>query len=248
MAVVVDAVGTETHTAPGTSATYTGITVGSGANRALVVAIVWGTGTGDPTGRSVTWDSGGTNQAMTEIVFRGTGGNTSVGIYGLVAPTSGNKTLAVSWTVSNESFIGAISFTGVDQTGGATSFPNSATSGTVATLTITSSANDYVVCCYGSGTGIGTPTDTVIFDDSVSGTFINAAAEYGVGSASKVIGTSVTVTQIAATDVAVYPILYLPYSTIKMYPGEASPNDIRLRGPALPAAAKPFGRGYIYSS
>jgi hypothetical protein len=182
VAVTVDAVGTEKFTASGTSASYTGITVGSGSNRALIALINFGhtSGPNDPSSITATWDSGGTNQAMTQLALFTPGSSGASGIWGLVAPTSGNKTLAVSWTTANESYIAGISFTGVDQTGGTTSFPNAAT-GSATSLTIPSAVGDIGVATSCSGIVLTTPTGTSIYNDSVNGTFVNTTAEYQAG-------------------------------------------------------------------
>src|SRR5260221_7801876 len=87
-----------------------GVTVGSGANRALVVLLRFGSNSNViPSGLTVTWDSGGTNQALTQIPNTSAGQNdnggtnqTSCVAFGLVAPTPGNKTLLVSWTGSRD--------------------------------------------------------------------------------------------------------------------------------------------------
>jgi hypothetical protein len=199
--VLVNAVGSKLYTASGTSATYTGITIAAGSNRALVVTISWDGPATTPTAMSMTWDSGGTNQAMTRIVTSDPGGHTGTQseLWGLVNPVVGNKTLAMSWTSAAHGFISSIAFNGVDQTGGATSFPNSTSSTSAMTLTVTSATSDFVVCCCGTGAGMS-PTGTIIFTDGVSGSTINAYANYDNGAASVVIG-GVGAGAIVATDV-----------------------------------------------
>jgi hypothetical protein len=206
--VTVDAVGTELHVAPPvTSATYTGITVGSGIHRALVVSLNFGYNTGTPPSAvSVTWDSGGTNQAMTQIVSGNNGSNGEAQLWGLVAPTSGNKTLAVSWTGNAEVFIVAESYTQVDQTGGATTFPHSAVTSVNMVnpkITITSAVDRGVFGAMLAGSGIGTLLGTQIYKDNGSGAFIVSAASYKAGSATVDVGWTggANIALIAGTDI-----------------------------------------------
>lgn len=128
MAVATDAA--STASVKGTSVTalsLSNITVGSGSNRALILWLCFDfSGGSAPTSISATWDNGGTNQAMSLIKSQQDGtGVEIISAYGLVAPTSGAKTLHVTWTNSAagaEMF--AESFTGADQTGGVTTFAN----------------------------------------------------------------------------------------------------------------------------
>ena len=208
--VVLDAIGTKLFVAaPVTSASYTGITVGTGSKRALVVSLNFGYGTGiPPSAVSVHWDSTGTNQAMTQIV---SGSDTSIDaevqLWGLVAPTSGNKTLSVSWTGNAEVFVVAISFVNVNQTGGSTTFPNSSAS-TVNTanpsITITSDVDHAVVGAMASQGTSGTLNNLQIYRDNASGLFINSSAEYeasGLASANVGWTSGTNKVLIAGTDI-----------------------------------------------
>lgn len=156
--VTFDAAGTGKETTNATSATFTTLTVGTGSNRALVaqLAFLGRSKTTAPTNITVTWDSGGTNQAMTLItnLSDSTTSSHHVYLYGLVNPTSGNKTLSVSWTGTYDLDEQAVSWTGVDQTGGATSFPNATSnSGTSnsASVVITSATGDAVMDVIATG-------------------------------------------------------------------------------------------------
>lgn len=188
MSVAFDADCTDTYGFSNGSLAFTpGITVGSGSNRALVALLQFDV---DPGTVTVTWDSGGTNQSMTLIEKLVNSGGTGCAIlFGLVAPTSGEKKVLVSWANTvTDNFFAAISFTGVNQTGGTTTFynatsaQNSSTAGF--TLTVTSAATDAAACAWaGCGTG-GITTQTSIFNDHSNGQTINAAGAYNVGSAS----------------------------------------------------------------
>jgi len=178
-----------------TSLNYTGLTIAAGTNLGMVVAVDWDSGAA-PTGLSLTWDSGGSNQAMTRIINNGL-----VELWGLVNPVVGNKTLALAWTTATRVFVAGMAFNGVDQAGGATSFPNSVSSGSATTLTVTSAIGRMVMCCGTTGTAIGTITGTTIFSDAVSGSFVNAFANYDNGAASVVIGNGTGSGPRVATDI-----------------------------------------------
>lgn len=183
MAVAIDATGTSDATASGVSTIdFNNLTVGAGANRALVVQISFSHTIVSAV--SVTWDQGGTNQACALIVTVNGQDLLSgrVDLWGLVAPTSGNKTLRVSWTTATDIVVDAASWTGVDQTGGATSFPNStSTTGnlTNASLAITSAAGNAAMDCVGSAGAISSPgaQQTQVFLDN-SPAVTGAAGSY----------------------------------------------------------------------
>lgn len=148
------------------------LTIGSGSNRALIAQVAINSRT--ITSSSCVWDTVGANQSMTLIKrqIHGTSGLTSE-LWGLVNPVSGNKTLTCTFSTS-VAFVSlnGISFTGVDQTGGTTSFYNAtgATgSSTAASVTISSASGDATI-----ETGLTTQTDsapnqTLVYD--VNSTF-----------------------------------------------------------------------------
>jgi hypothetical protein len=173
MAVAVDVTGTQADSGVNvTSFNYTGITVGSGSNRALVFLLYINGGGTAPASVTATWDSGGTNQAMTLITSKANANAVDiVYVFGLRAPTSGNKTLAVSWTNAATYAADAISFTGVDQTSDATAFPNPNTAQAVSTtpsVVITSAVNNIPVAIAGTGNAFTVPNQTTIFHDGLS--------------------------------------------------------------------------------
>jgi hypothetical protein len=204
MAVAVDATGTEQNSASATSLAYTGITVGSGSNRALIVTFGISNGTA-PTGVTATWDNGGTNQAMTSISSVANGGITTF-VYGLRNPIAGNKTLQIAWTNTNEISACAISFTGVDQVSDATAFPhnNSSTgSSTTASLTITSASGNIPVTSMATAQLPSAPNQTQIYLNTA---MVNSyGAQRAAGSASVSFTWTITPTGnwcMAGCDVA----------------------------------------------
>lgn len=151
--VVLDVQGTQ-GTGAGTSNAYTGITVGAGSNRALVMITTWISDPGAIT--VVRWDNGATNQNLTLLQTVTAVSGQICKIYGLVNPIAGNKTLQLTWTNNVEQVMNSVAWTGVDQTGGATSFPGGSTatgSSTAPTITITLPTSGAVQSCIGSGTG-----------------------------------------------------------------------------------------------
>jgi hypothetical protein len=186
-----------------TSLSYTGLTVATGTHSAIVVTLGWDAPATTPTAMSMIWDSGGTNQAMTRIITSDTGAHTGAQseLWGLVNPTVGNKTLALSWTSAARVFVSSMAFDGVDQTGGATSFPNSVFNAGAATLNVTSIVGRKVMCCAVSNSAPGAITGTTIFYDGVSGTVVYAYANYDNGAPSVTIGSASGNGPIVATDI-----------------------------------------------
>src|SRR5262245_30305404 len=122
MAVVFDANATADVTSNAvTSITSSNLTVGSGSNRALICQILW---SGTVTSPTINWDQLGTPQAMAAITGAGATNTVRAEVWGLVAPTSGAKQIKAAWTTSRDVVLNHLSYTGVDQTGGATSFPH----------------------------------------------------------------------------------------------------------------------------
>lgn len=187
MAVALDATGTLlSTTTAGTSISYTGITVGSGSNRGLVAVVCFDVST--ITSPTATWDNGGTNQSMTLLKLQATasGGFGAVAIFGLANPIAGNKTLRVAWTTSSGTSAIAVSFTGVDQTGGVTSFPNAAgAQGSTASssVTITSATGNAVVAGHSNNNTVNSVNNTSLFIDHAQ-THTDNAANRASGAAS----------------------------------------------------------------
>ena len=177
-----------------TSHSHTNLTVGSGANRGLVFGFAWEDINPGPI-TACNWDNGGTPQAMTAIVSpTAASDGTYVALYGLVNPTAGNKTLFISWTNSAELIACGIAFTGVDQTGGATTFAHATTNASTGagsaalpanpTITITSATGNYTVAIaqVGHSAHPTSPTQTSWF--GVDGNNANnPAGSYAAGAA-----------------------------------------------------------------
>lgn len=184
MALAVDATGTKLIGGSSvTTINYTGITVGSGSQRALLVTLVLGA-SATTSAWSATWDNGGTNQAMTVIksLVTSTSGIATAVIFGLLNPTAGNKTLALSWTGSQFPVVCAQSYTGADQTSVTTTFKNANSSAT-SSLTITSATGDIAVAVIAAAGSLTSLNQTSIYLDTTS-SGADSAASRAVGAAS----------------------------------------------------------------
>lgn len=185
MTVAQDAIGAtlSDNNTGATSISGTPITVGTGSNRALIVEVAFLSAQASVT---VTWDVGGTNQALTLIgtaTVPATNMNTR--LYGLVNPVSGTKTLTISYSVTDSVLSCVTSYTGVNQTGGTTSFPNFTTAtgnSTTNSITITSATGDMAVATHVNGSaGYLSTNGTNIY--ILSGTNISGAANQAAGAA-----------------------------------------------------------------
>lgn len=152
-----------------TSLTINTMTVGSGANRNMIVilhdlgALV--------SGMSVTWDSGGSNQALSLIQSR-TNGTQQIQQWGWDPAggtlVSGNKTLLISWTGTTQMIAAAMDVTGVDSSSFANAFNNTGadffgSTGATVTSTVTSAIGDMPIACFDSSSSLITltsPTQT----------------------------------------------------------------------------------------
>lgn len=185
MAVTFDANATIDVTANAvTSITTSNLTVGSGANRALIAQIIW---SGAVTAQTLQWDKLGTPVTMTAIPNATVTQTVMARLYGLVNPVSGAKQLSAAWTTASDVYLNQLSYTGVDQTGGATSFPGgvsaSATTGTAATVNVTSATGDAVVAVCGSPVqAIDVINNTTTFTDTAA-VNMNGAGNRAAGAA-----------------------------------------------------------------
>lgn len=115
--VLIDATSSgEGSTTSGTSLSYTNLTVGTNPNRALA-AIAFVPSGSNATVVTATWDSGGSNQVMTQYdAYTAPNGVGIFYLFGLANPVNGNKTLKFSWTNSSHLTVDALSFYNVNQT------------------------------------------------------------------------------------------------------------------------------------
>lgn len=191
-AVAFDAIATaNSHTTGTTVVTLSNAneTVGTGSNRALICVASFESVVA-PTAFNARWDTAGTNQAMAQIGSTISNGNFRVVLFGLLAPTSGNKNFTLSWTNTASCYLSLISFTGVDQTSTAIAFPHfnsaTATSTGPATVNITSATGNYTVATFVSSPAgdLTTLNQTTLYAPDITDPNCSGAANYAVGTAS----------------------------------------------------------------
>ncbi|MBZ5616228.1 MAG: hypothetical protein LAO23_19645 [Acidobacteriia bacterium] len=146
-AVTLDQIQSASQTFTGvTSFSFNNQTITAGLTNPALVVFLAQTNNTVVTGLTVTWDSGGTNQAMTQLAHLQLGIADGY-LFGLLNPTAGNKTLAASWTTASQFIVGSMSVSH------ASAFQNPTTNnGTSAleTVTIASQANDMVATVFAS--------------------------------------------------------------------------------------------------
>lgn len=179
------------------------LTVGSGlSNGALTVLAAWATTVSAVTAR---WDSAATNQLMSQAgLVNNATGLITIGTYTLVNPTAGLKNLNLTWTgAADEFWIFGASWSGVDQTGGNTSFAHLTTANTSlagganGSLTVTSATGNAVLAGFINDFLFATPTpcnQTQLFANN--GTGGSSCANWAAGAAS----VSMTATNGASAD------------------------------------------------
>jgi len=204
LAVGFDAAGTASSHGTVTGATGltdSNLTIGSSGN-CLIYTVSAIVGAGSLNGVAAHWDSAGTNQAMSNLIS-GVQTNSSgvqTVIFGLVAPTIGNKTfkLSGSWGTAFAIVVFGCSFTNVNQTGGATTFNHTASgtnisSNTTPHVTCTTTTNDAVVAVMAAANAGGTNTITMGQTTLYTGTgtsFPASGANYELnGSTAAMTGT-----------------------------------------------------------
>jgi hypothetical protein len=201
MAVAFDAISTaDTEVAAGTALTHNNMTVGAIANGALIAIICFSNSAVSDPLTTVTWNG----VAMTKIGSVIPITNTiRVDIYGLVAPAAGNHPLQLNWTGTSDCYAACASFSGVDQTGGATSFAHFGSaknnSTTALTVAITSAVGNYVVGGVITSNSFSAIGNTLVFNSA--NLTMGGGGEYAAGGAPSV---NISATKaLAADDAAV---------------------------------------------
>jgi hypothetical protein len=189
MAVAIDQIGTEVfHASAVSPRTYTGLTTGGAlVNGAVAFIVCYDT---HVTGSAATWD-GVACALIASINSGGTFGRAEIWGLSPLGAHTGNKTFSVSWTggTSAITMVAGVSFSGVNQVGGTTSFPNANTatgtsgaSGTFnPTVTITVNTGDIGIGAFTTDQNtFSSVNGTQIFRDF--GTNLNGAGNLGTGS------------------------------------------------------------------
>lgn len=175
-----------------TSFSGTPITATASAT-ALTGSVIFQGSATHPTTVSATWNS----VAMSIVTGADTGFFTDgvdqrAVLYGLASPASGAKTFAGSWTNSYSGYANVMSWKGTDTTTpfkNGTNLANAASSGTTASITVTSPANDFAVGCLTAFPTINSANQTSWWLSN-AGSQADGAANYTAGAGS----TSLTCT------------------------------------------------------
>src|SRR5262245_57991097 len=114
--------GTDVFDNSTTTLDFTGLTIAAGSNIALVATLSWQGGV--PSGITVQWDPAGVNPSLSAITGASASAASACGsaLFGLVNPTTGNKTLRATWSGSFQAALSGVAFNGVNQAGGDTTF------------------------------------------------------------------------------------------------------------------------------
>ncbi len=167
--------------ANGTTVDLTTFTVDSGSSQCLIAVLTLIADTG--TSPSVTWDQGGTNQAMTPIMDDGNNTTGHMYAYYRIGPTTGNNIMRASWTTNDGAALAAINFSGADQTTCVNAAHNVTTtivSTTPLVVTVTSSTDGATISAVSSLIVWTAATFTVFYYHS-SGFY---SGDYTLGNAS----------------------------------------------------------------
>jgi|SRR5882672_185551 len=181
MPVVLDADSTnDTRVTNATTLTHNLLTIGVGANRAVVFTLFFGNWSGSaPAGVSVTWDSGGTNQVCSLIrSINSTSGKGIAQVWGLVAPTSGNLTLSVAWTNASDAQVAGVSYSGADQTSPFDQSTTNTGNSSQSSITVTTSIIDAVVAAHiivSTIQSVSLTNFTTVYNDSSNANFSTTA-------------------------------------------------------------------------
>lgn len=152
-----------------TSDSFTGPNVGASATVVVFTVMCSITNsTTAPANMSVTWDSGGTNQAATQFgstITSNTGASEATGfIFFVLAPTAGAKTVALSWTNAHTCYTNVVSYTGGDTStplGGFSSNTGTSITSLVVTQSPSAPSGDLILSAgvHSSGTATTTSSD-----------------------------------------------------------------------------------------
>lgn len=195
--VNLDSTFSATASLSGKGLSITSFTVGTNANRALLLAfdVADGSATNyQTTLGAITW----AGQALTFInQAKNSTVNRTTMLYGLLSPTSGNQTLSIAGNPSTGFFytIALISFYGVNQTSIAAAFPNfnsasNTTGSATASVTVTSAANDMPVAVHSSSTVAVSSVSNSQWFNNTTGDF--CAGNSATGAASVVMSANLT--------------------------------------------------------
>jgi hypothetical protein len=145
-----------------TSLSTAGMTIGASATL-LVACVSLQCNTTASTGVTATWN--GVSMTVGPTITHGAANGTTVAIFWLVNPATGSHTLAMSWTLAADAYMGCASFTGVDTTTPVVTADNQTTSVANA-VTITTVSGDATVACSCNNSNTPTSSKTIFYGES----------------------------------------------------------------------------------
>lgn len=162
------------------------LTIAAGTKTALIAKIHISNST-TPTITSVQWDIAGTPQAMTLITSIANGNEGRTYIYGLLNPTTGNRTCRMALSgLTSEVFFNLTAYDGVEDSSFGAAFiaatPATGTS-TTPSITISSATGDMTVAAVTGPQVLSSPTQTQTHLDN-GGAATSAGGSRAVGAAS----------------------------------------------------------------
>ena len=165
----------------------TTFTVSAGANRCMVAFLHT---SGTITNPTLVWDPTGTNQSMSAGP---TATNTrEIRSFYLIAPTTGNLVLRASWTTSRAVVLGAIAFSGADQSTCIEAADNLSATGSSTSCTgaITSTSDGATVAGCSASNALTNTSGTSIYTDATQ--TVKTGANYTLAGASNTHSWSLT--------------------------------------------------------
>lgn len=140
--------GASAQTSPFSYVSNAGTVTGTvaGSERVLIGCLTSTNSVATMAATTMTWNS----VSMTAIgSFDATGGiGMSIFLFGLIAPATGNQTLAATWGGgAADVSLGAVSYTGVDQTTAWSDFTTNSGTSTSATVVVNTAASDMIFAC-----------------------------------------------------------------------------------------------------
>jgi hypothetical protein len=173
-----------------TTITHSNLTVGAGAT-AISGYLTFSNVV--PSGLSVVWDSGASNQTLSAVPTASIANGTAIScaLYAFVGSvTAGNKSLVVSWSGSRNIRFAAASWKGNTTASVAAAFPHgtTSTSASPTAVTITSATNHQVTAAFGTPGSITSVDNNAIYFDQLGA--IAGAANYANGAASVSLSAS----------------------------------------------------------
>lgn len=147
----------------GTSMSSTGMTIGASATL-LVAVIIAQTSTANISNLAMTWNSVTMTPGPVQAIS-GSGNFVTAAIFYKVSPTTGNQTLAASWTSTADAYMSCVSFNGTDTSTGIATADNKNVNN-VTQIDVPNSADGATVAVFGVNGADPTVDQTEIYSQA----------------------------------------------------------------------------------